>query len=154
MQFINECVRQYSQTAQDFMRNRKQQWDRRSQYFAVTHNPTTGHKIPCCVKFPKIADTFEKCDRSHPWAAHREGKFNGLYVIPDESVAVGVELEDVIRGDVNITQDFLQSPVFALLKVGFNIMYKKLSPHGGKVRLVHSEYNFSTDDPTIDNLSK
>ena len=108
-----------------FQRNRTQQYDRRDQYHAVTHNPRLGRKLPMVVKLPMISPFFEQV--SHlPYANQRRGIFNGLFIVP-ESANVHFQLPPVKIGNYNPLDDFFQSPCFKLIDTAFNLIYNKLT---------------------------
>ena len=150
MQFLAEGYRNYPPSVRETIVRRKQWWDRRSQFYAVTQSPYTGQKLPCCVKFPRLSSKLEKLPRNHPWSKHRLGRYNGMYFIPPEENEHQVVMDDVFRGNVNITEAFFNSPKFKLLQQGFELMYKKVKVNkGGRpayILLRNDNHNFSTDD--------
>ena len=55
---LNKAI--YPQYVCKFQKNHSQEYDRRGQYHAITHNPKLGHKLPMVVKFPMISPFFEQ----------------------------------------------------------------------------------------------
>jgi len=150
MQYLAEGFRNYPPSVRDAIAKRRQWWDRRSQFYAVTQSPYVGQKLPCCVKFPRLSKKLEKLPRTHPWAKHRLGCYNGLYFLPPEENEFQVVFDDVIKGDINITNTFFESPNFKLLEKGFELMYKKVKVNkkgrSAYIVLQNETNNFSTDD--------
>ena len=146
MQFVADHYRNYSQYVQREIRMRKQEWDWRSQFYALTRNPELGQKLPCYVKFPKLHSDLEKIPRNHPWANHRQGKYNGLYFIPTEEKVLNVTIKDVTIGEKNITANYFNTASFNLLGKGFEYMYEKLDPdtRPGSFVMVNENYNIAT----------
>ena len=118
----------YPAPGQKELKLRKQIHDRRSQFHAVVYNLRRGQKLPTLVKFPKIAQFFEKLPR-YPhltWPLHRGGLFNGLFIVPDEPNAEFVIPKVEINGR-DFTRGFFASHRYRLLVETFNLVYKKLN---------------------------
>ena len=157
MQFVVDHYRNYSRYVQKDISSQKQQWDRRSQFYALTQNPELSQKLPCYVKFPKLHSDLEKIPCNHPWANHRQGKYNGLYFIPTEEKVIDVSTKDVTVGNQNITANYFNTPSFNLLGKGFEYMYEKLDPdnHPRSFVMVNEDYNISmAKGPELHQLSK
>ena len=157
MQFVADHYRNYSQYVQKDIRIRKQEWDRQSQFYALTKNPELGQKLPCYVKFPKLHSDLKKIPHNHPRANHQQGKYNGLYFIPTEEKVVDVSIKDATVGNQNITANYFNTPSFNLLGKGFEYMYEKLDLDTcpGSFVMVNEDYNISTaKGPELIQLSK
>ena len=133
-----------------FHKKRKQQFDRRGQYFSLTHNHYLGNKLPMAVKFPKISQFFETIPKDHPWSRHRLGIYNGLYVVP-ENVQGPFQIPGVKINNYDPLPEFFRTPKFKLLDRAFNLIYKKLSIVNGIVSLnqQNKSLDFTKDEDLI-----
>ena len=113
------------QYIRSFHRNRKQKYDKRGQLHSVTQNHQLGQKLPMVVKFPYISEEFEKIDDHHPYANHRLGIYNGLYVVP-ENPSSEFNIPSVKISAYDPVPEFFNTPHFKLLDHAFNLVYKKL----------------------------
>ena len=159
MQHIVEHYRHYTKTVRDSISNRKQQFDRQSQYYSLTHNPELGEKLPSYVKFPKLSNELDSLPRSHPWVQHRLRKYNGLYFIPteqDTETCRNCSFQDVVIGQKAITQDFFNHPLFAILSKGLDYMHLKIdtTEHWGYIQLTNAQVNIMQETANLNNTSK
>ena len=157
MQHVGEHYRNYTKTVRDSISNRKQQFDWWSQYYSLTHNPELGEKLPSYVKFPKLSNELDSLPRSHPWAQHRLGKYNGLYFIPtekDTETCRHCSFQNVVMKE--ITRDFFNHPLFAILSKGLNYMYLKIDTTEcwGHIQLTNAEVNIMQETADLNNISK
>ena len=159
MQHVAEHYRNYTKTVRDSISNRKQQFDRRSQYYSLTHNPELGEKLPSYVKFPKLSNQLDSLPRSHPWVQHRLGKYNGLYFIPteqDTETCRYSSFQNVVVGQKEITRDFFNHPLFAIFSKGLDYMYLKIdtTERRGHIQLANAQVNIMQETADLNDISK
>ena len=155
MQYLHAYTRDYGEDQLKTLKNRKQQWDRRAQYYSVIR-ASAGNRMPFYAKFPRISEYFEKLESDHPWSKHRLGKYNGLYYVPINTHKAGFFIDGVTFGQTDMRDEFFQSPIYELLSKGLRKVYLKLDiDTGAKVASLGSQdFNFTRDDPELEDLCK
>ena len=154
MQFLHTYARTHGEGYLHSLGIRKQQWDRRSQYYSVIR-AASGNRMPFYVKFPRLSEYFEKLEPDHPWAKHRLGKYNGLYYVPVDPHTTGFSIDKVTFGDTDLRAEFFNSPVYKLLAKGFQKVYLKLDISEARVvKLISEDFNFAKDDPNLKELGE
>ena len=73
--------RNYSKTAYSHIVNQMELYKKSGQLFSLTLSPTTGHKIPYLVKFPRLTSDFRNLPDGHYLRYNSEGLFNGLFYV-------------------------------------------------------------------------
>ena len=147
MQFLPHYRKNYSKSVRDMLHNRKQLHNRRSQYYSVTYHPESGNKLPFFVKYPKIADYFEEVHEKHPWANHRSGVLNGMYLIPHKATKDGLTINDAIFGKTNITEEFFDTKIYKLIEGSMCLMYEKLEVVRNRQLVLRNQTtNFAQDE--------
>ena len=56
-------------------------YEKSSALFSLTLSPSTGHKIPYLVKFPRLTSDFKNLPDGHYLRYNSEGLFNGLFYV-------------------------------------------------------------------------
>ena len=103
------------------LRNRNQQYDRRSQHISIACTPRLGHHVPFLVKLPSFTSWFARLPNAKYFDKYRGGSpgvFNGLYYFPDGKEENEMKVPDVIAkppSTQNLTETFKQSPKYELL---------------------------------------
>ena len=103
------------------MRQRNQQYDRRSQHISIACTPRLRHHIPFLVKLPSFTSWFVRLPKSKYLDKYRHGSpgvFNDLYYFPDGNEQDEMKVPDVIArppSTRNLTETFKQSPKYELL---------------------------------------
>ena len=147
MQYVADHYRNYTKHVRKSINNRKQQWDRRSQLYSITENPTVGEKLPCYVKFPPLSKEIEEeLPRNHFWAQNRSGKHNGLYFLPSEESTTDQRVPGTVYGNRNILDDFCNHGLFHILDLGFRSMYLRLETQNRPrdIQIANEDIDIST----------
>ena len=142
MHFIPAYVEKLTPGQRKFVNKRVQKYSKQTQYCAHTFNPKRGHRLPFCIKFPKISEYFKIIDRKHPWANHHEGICNGMLFVPAEPDQTSFEILQVFCGIIN--KGFRESPEYKLL-LHLKKFCEKIRIRSQIVTLVREELDFAVD---------
>ena len=90
--------------------------------FSLTLSPSTGHKIPYLVKFPRLSRDFRNLPDGHYLRYNSEGLFNGLFYVTGNFIPNTLEINppgnDQTLGNPLITA-VRASPWYNLYKDAF-----------------------------------
>ena len=67
-------------------------YEKSGQLFSLTLSPSTGHKIPYLVKFPRLSSDFRNLPDGHYLRYNSEGLFNGLFYVTGNFIPNTLEI--------------------------------------------------------------